>query len=90
MVKIGDELSRWIDITYTFYDGLFFHYTSLKNISIAKAIQIFFALSSKKIASVKKGDYFYPPTDFQTKLVDVFNFSLFEEQKWGLMLIFDK
>jgi len=27
---------------------------------------------------------------FQTKLVDVFNFSSFEWQKWGLMLIFDK
>jgi len=27
---------------------------------------------------------------FQTKLVDVFVFSLFEWQKWGLMLIFDK
>ena len=50
-------LSRWTDITYTFYDGLFFYHISLKMLAIATAISVLFASSDRKIASVKNDDY---------------------------------
>ena len=59
---LSTYLSKWTQLTYSFYDGIFFDHTSLKILANAKALSAFFALSSRKICSVKKGTYLCPLT----------------------------
>ena len=60
-------LSKWTQLTYTFYDGIFFDHTSLKILADAKASSAFFALSSRKICSFKKGTYYMSTYLIQNK-----------------------